>query len=183
METEDDPTTMEDAKELLELIRDKHAHRLQANKNNSSISTSRRTNHGGGNRSSNQGGKPNAKWNNKENKKSESHSKIWTDKIQPNKKWVEGHEKCPEEVYRKLPSWEKRHLREKLRSQKSASRDEQLQSQTELIETQKAQIKDLKRKMGLVDLRLGRTEKAQRASNNNNYKSVFVADDADEDEM
>ena len=107
METEDDPTTMEDAKELLELIRDKHAHRLQANKKNSSISTSRRTNHGGGNRSSNQGGKPNAKWNNKENKKSESHSKIWTDKIQPNKKWVEGQEICPEDIFRKLQGWER----------------------------------------------------------------------------
>ena len=52
-----------------------------------------------------------------------------------------------------------------------------------MIETLKAQNKDLKRKVGSVDLRLGRTEKAQRASNNNNYKSVFVADDADEDEM
>lgn len=179
METEDDPATMEDAKELLELIRDKHAHRLQANKNNSSISTSRRTNHGGGNHSSNQ----HSKRNTKENKKSESHSKTWTDKIQPNKKWVEGQEKCPDEIFRSLVGWEKQLLRNKFRSKKSTSRDERLQSQTELIETQKAEIKDLKRKVGSVDLRLGRTEKAQRASNNNNYKSVFVADDADEDEM
>ncbi len=182
METEDEPPTMENAKELLELIRDKHAHRLQANKNNSSISTSRRTNHGGGNRSSNQGGKPNSKWNNKETKKSESHSKIWTDKIQPNKKWVDGQDKCPEEIFRSLESWEKQLLRNKFRSKQSTSRDEKLQNATEMIETLKAQNKDLKRKVGSVDLRLGRTEKAQRASNNN-YKSVFVADDADEDEM
>ena len=180
METEDDPPTMEDAKELLELIRDKHAHRLQANKhNNSSISSSRRTTHSGGNRNSNQYSKRNSK----ENKKSESHSTTWTDKIQPNKKWVEGQEKCPDEIFRSLVGWEKQLLRNKFRSKKSTSRDERLQSQTELIETQKAEIKDLKRKVGSVDLRLGRTEKAQRASNNNNYKSVFVADDADEDEM
>ena len=52
-----------------------------------------------------------------------------------------------------------------------------------MIATLTAQNKDLKRKVGSVDIRLGRTEKAQRSSNNNNYKSVFVADDADEDEM
>ena len=46
--------TMEDARDLLELICEKHAHKLQADKNNSNISHSRRTNHGGGNRNSNQ---------------------------------------------------------------------------------------------------------------------------------
>ena len=46
-----------------------------------------------------------------------------------------------------------------------------------------AQNKDLKRKLGAVDIRLGRMEKVQHSSNTNNYKSVFVADDADEDEM
>ena len=178
--TEDKPPTMEHAKELLELIRDKHAHRLQANKNNnSSISSSRRTTHGGGNRSSNQYSKRNSK----ENKKSEPHSKAWTDKIQPNKKWVEGQDKCPEEIFRSLESWEKQLLRNKYRSKQSTSRDEQIKGHLEMVETLKAQNKDLKRKMGSVDLRLGRTEKAQRASNNNNYKSVFVSDDADEDEM
>ena len=44
-----------------------------------------------------------------------------------------------------------------------------------------AQNKDLKRKMGAVDIRLSRTEKVQRSSTTNNYKLVFVADDADED--
>ena len=179
IETEDEPPTMAHAKELLELIRDKHAHRLQANKhNNSSISSSRRTTHGGGNRNSNQYSKRNSK----ENKKSEPHSKTWTDKIQPNKKWVDGQDKCPEEIFRSLESWEKQLLRNKFRSKQSTSRDEKLQNATDMIETLKAQNKDLKRKVGSVDLRLGRTEKAQRASNNN-YKSVFVADDADEDEM
>ena len=52
-----------------------------------------------------------------------------------------------------------------------------------MIATLTAQNKDLKRKVGSVDIRLGRTEKAQRSNNNNYYKSVFVADDADEDEM
>ena len=82
-----------------------------------------------------------------------------------------------------LESWEKQLLRNKYRSKQSTSRDEQIKGHLEMIEDLKAQNKDLKRKVGSVDLRLGRTEKAQRASNNNNYKSVFVADDADEDEM
>ena len=92
------PTT-EDARDFLELICEKHAHKLQANKNNSNISHSRRMNHGGGNRSSNQGGKPNAKSKGKENKKFESYSKLWTKKIQPNKKWVDGQEKCPDDIF------------------------------------------------------------------------------------
>ena len=50
--------TMEDARDLLDQIRNKH---LQASKSNGNISHSRRTNHGRGNRGSNQGGKPNAK--------------------------------------------------------------------------------------------------------------------------
>ena len=50
--------TMANARKLLELIRDKHAHKQQANKNNSNISRSRRANHGGGNRNSHQGGNP-----------------------------------------------------------------------------------------------------------------------------
>ena len=107
---------MEDARDLLELMREKHAHKLQANKNNSNISHMRRTNHGGGNRSSNQGGKPNAKSKGKKNKKFESHSKLWTEKIQPNKKWVEGQEKCPDDIFRQLQGWEKQKLRNKLRT-------------------------------------------------------------------
>ena len=102
---------MEDARDLLELICEKHAHKLQADKNNSNISHSRRTNHGGGNRNSNQGGKPNAKWNNKENKKSESHSKIWTEQVQPHSKWVDGKERCPAKFFSQLLSWEKQKLR------------------------------------------------------------------------
>ena len=74
-------------------------------------------------------------------------------------------------------------LRNALRAHEEASTKAQLQSQTKMIATLTAQNKDLKRKVGSVDIRLGHTEKAQRSSNNNNYKSVFVADDADEDEM
>ena len=77
---------MEDARNFLELISNKHAHKLQANKNNSNISRSRRTNHGEGNQNSHQGGgKPNAKSKDSKTKKLESHSAIWTKKIQPNK--------------------------------------------------------------------------------------------------
>ena len=53
---EESTPTMDDASDFLDLIREKHAHKLQANKNNGNISRSRRTNHGGGNRGSNQGG-------------------------------------------------------------------------------------------------------------------------------
>ena len=77
----------------------------------------------------------------------------------------------------------KQKLRTALRAHKEASTEAQLQSQSEMIATLTTQNKYLKRKVGSVDIRLGRTEKAQRSSNNNNYKSVFVADDADEDEM
>ena len=52
-----------------------------------------------------------------------------------------------------------------------------------MIATVTAQNKDLKGKVGAVDVRLGRSEKAQRSSTNNNYKSVFIADDANEDKM
>ena len=53
---EERTSTMEDARTLLELVCDKHAHKLQANKNKSNISQSRRTNHGGGNQNSHQVG-------------------------------------------------------------------------------------------------------------------------------
>ena len=81
--------TMDDTKDLLDLICENHAHKLQASKNNGNISRTRRTNHGGGNRGSNQGGKSNAKSKDSKNKKLESHSSIWTEKIQPNSKWVD----------------------------------------------------------------------------------------------
>ena len=96
---------------------------------------------------------------------------------------MDGQEKCPDEIFRQLQGWEKQKLRNKLRAQKETSRDEQLQNATDMIANLTAQNKDLKRKVGSVDIRLGRTEKAQRSTTNNNYKLVFVSDDADEDEM
>ena len=48
--------TMEDTKQLLRLICDKHAHKQQASISNDNNSTSRCTNHGGGNCGSHKGG-------------------------------------------------------------------------------------------------------------------------------
>ena len=49
---------MEDAKEVLRLIHDKHAHKGQASIKNGKISRSRRANHGGGNQDSHNGETP-----------------------------------------------------------------------------------------------------------------------------
>ena len=87
------------------------------------------------------------------------------------------------QLFSQLHGWEKQKLRTALRAHKEASTEAHLQSQTKMIATLTAQNKDLKRKVGSVDIRLGRTEKAQRSTTNNNYKLVFVSDDADEDEM
>ena len=164
-------------------IVNKHAHRQQANKNNSNISRSRRANHGGGNQNSHKGGKPNAKSKGGNNKKLQSHSKAWTESIQPNNKWVEGQEHCPDEIFQRLHGWEKQKLRRASRAYEGATTKAQLKDQLEMIVTLTAQNKDLKRKVGAVDVQLGRTEKVQRSRTNSTYKSVFVADDADEDEM
>ena len=174
---------MAGARKLLELIRDKHAHRQQANKNNSNISRSRRANNGGGNQISHKGGKPNAKSKDGNNKKHQSHSKVWTVSIQPNNKWVEGQEHCPDEIFQRLHGWEKQKLRRASRAYEGATTKAQLKDQSEMIATLTAQNKDLKRKVGAVGIRLGHTEKAQRSSTNNNYKSIFVADDAGEDKV
>ena len=86
-------------------------------------------------------------------------------------------------LFSQLHGWEKQKLRTALRAHEEASTKTQLQSQTKMITTLTAQNKDLKRKVGSVDICLCSTEKAQRSSNNNNYKSVFITDDADEDKM
>ena len=91
--------------------------------------------------------------------------------------------KCPAAIFLQLHGWDKQKLRNALRAHEEASTKALLKSQTEMIATLTTQNKDLKRKVGSVDIRLGRMEKAQCSSNNKNYKSVFVADDANEDEM
>ena len=115
--------------------------------------------------------------------KHQSHSKAWTESIQPNNKWVEGQEHCPDELFQRLHGWEKQKLHRASRAYKGATTKAQLKDQSEMVATLTAQNKDPKRKVGAVDICLGHTKKAQRSSTNNNYESVFVADDANEDEM
>ena len=165
------------------MISKKHAHKQQANKNNSNISCSRRANNGRGHRGSHNGGKPYTKSKYGNNKKHQSHIEAWTESIQTNIKYVERKVYCPVELFQRLHGWEKQKLRKACRAYDGANTKAQLKDQSEMIVTLTAQNKDLKRKGGTIDIRLGRTEKAQRSSTNNNYKSVFVADDADEDEM
>ena len=84
---------MDDARELLCLICDKHAHRQQANKNNSNISRSRHANHGGGNPGSHNEGKPCAKSKDgNKDKQNQSHCKAWTESIKSNTKYAKGKE-------------------------------------------------------------------------------------------
>ena len=104
--------TMEDIKELLRLVRDKHAHKQQASINNGNITRSRRAKPGGGNQGSHNGGKLYGKSKDgKKYKKPCAHSKAWNKSIKVNNIFLEGKEHCPPAIFNGLEGWEKQELR------------------------------------------------------------------------